>query len=75
MLGCEGTECRLMNCCAAIDRWSVASTLFNAEPMKKGWTVDKDEPVEMVDGLFVPSITESFRKGGVGGIEVCCEWL
>ena len=38
--------------------------------MKNGGAVDKDEPVDIVDGLFVPSTTESFRKGGVGGIVV-----
>jgi hypothetical protein len=56
-----------MNCVAAA-RWSDASTLFSDEPMKYGCGMDRDEPVEMVDGLCVLSTTESLRIGGGGGV-------
>ena len=41
--------------------------------MKNGGPIDRDDPVDIVEGLFVPSTTESLRIGGVGGIAVL--WL
>lgn len=48
----------------------LASMLFSADARKcDPGTVARDDPDDMVDGLCVPSRTESPRNGGVGGID------
>lgn len=46
--------------------------LLREEPTKYGCGMERDEPVEMVEGLCVLSTTESLRigGGGVGGTAV-----
>jgi len=67
VLGRDGAEWGLMKVACATRCWSASMLLM--EPMKYG-CAESDEPVEMVDGLCAPSVTESLRKGGVGGIIV-----
>ena len=71
--GSDGTKARFLGLAGA-KRWSLVSRLvINGGGGYTGCIDDRDDRVDMVDGVGAPSTTESLRNGGAGGIAIF--WL